>query len=86
MKKLMIMAAAVFMAALLPASAFAASLSAARGPASHAVRHSLHGRCGSPCNGYYSLYTYVAPCHGGLSGGGCGRGGYTWICGGIFGW
>ena len=86
MKKLMIMAAAVLTAALLPGSAFAAPRSTAKGLESHAVRHRLHDRCGSPCTGYYSLYTYVAPCHGGLSGGGCGRGGYTWVCGGIFGW
>lgn len=79
MKKRTILTAALLAAVLLPGSAVAASRSAAH---SHGWRHA----CQPPCKGYYSLYTYVAPCHGGLSGGGCGRGGYAWVCGGIFGW
>ena len=94
MKKFVIATATLLAATPISGSAFAIPGSAAKtleAPAatikvSSGCYHRPHDRCRHSCNGYYSLYTYVAPCGGGYGGcGGCGHGGYTWICGGFFG-
>jgi hypothetical protein len=84
-------------ATLVSGSAFAVPGSVAKGLEAPATSvkvscgcHRPHYHCGSACSGYYSLYTYVAPCYGGCACGGCacagcGHGGYTWTCGGFFG-
>ena len=95
MKKLIIATAAILSATLVSGSAFAVPGGGAKTletPAANIIKVSC-GRCRphrnccrNQCNGYYSLYTYVAPCNGAYGCGGCGHGGYTWICGGVFGW
>ncbi len=95
MKSLILATAAILSATLVSGSASAVPGGAAttlETPAANTIKVSC-GRCRprrnccrNQCNGYYSLYTYVAPCNGAYGCGGCGHGGYTWICGGVFGW
>ena len=96
MKSLILATAAILSATLVSGSASAvpgeALATTLETPAANTKKVSC-GRCRprrnccrNQCNGYYSLYTYVAPCNGAYRCGGCGHGGYTWICGGVFGW
>lgn len=92
--KQLILASAVAAVTLFSGNAFAVSAGASKSIQAPSATVKVSCSCHRPrrdcCHGYYSLYTYVVPCYGGCSCGGCGKGGYTVVCGsflgGVFGW